>query len=97
MIPPTAWRPIRPEQLALRHWDGEFVAYNPLSGNTHFLDDVLGALLDAITRGRGTEAELIELADTLIEYPDEASRAEDVRFMLGTLSDLGLIEPTSPC
>ena len=94
---PTHWRVISPQGLQIRRWDEEFVVYNPLSGNTHVLDGVTGALFASIASGNGAEDALLENASSLVEYPDLPSRLENVRFMLTVLFNLGLIEPCASC
>jgi len=70
-----------------------FAVYNPLSGDTHLLDDVTGALLHSVASGRSSETDLDELLNALVEYPDDAVRAENLRYMLRALEEIGLIEP----
>ena len=35
----------------MRNWDGDYVVYNPVSGNTHLLDIVTGEVLKMIATG----------------------------------------------
>jgi PqqD family protein of HPr-rel-A system len=50
---------LRPGQtLQHRHWDGEYVLYNDLSGDTHLLDDAAIVLLQALQCGPATRAAL---------------------------------------
>jgi PqqD family protein of HPr-rel-A system len=46
---------LRPGQtLQHRHWDGEYVLYNDLSGDTHLLGDAAIVLLQALRSGPTT-------------------------------------------
>jgi PqqD family protein of HPr-rel-A system len=53
---------LRPGQtLQHRHWDGEYVLYNDLSGDTHLLGDAAIVLLQALRAGPATRAALATL------------------------------------
>ena len=50
---------LRPGQtLQYRHWDGEYVLYNDLSGDTHLLGELAVALLLALRAGPATRQAL---------------------------------------
>jgi PqqD family protein of HPr-rel-A system len=74
----ASWRLVPGQALLHRGWDGAFVLYNDLSGDTHLLSEEAMDLLLALRDGDTTPAELAapELAD-----------------MLATLRQLDLIEP----
>lgn len=76
--------------------DDYVAVYNPLSGNTHLLDAVTGALLAAIAAGKADEESLRGVAEGLVDYPDDATAREEVAFMISALADLALIEAV-PC
>jgi PqqD family protein of HPr-rel-A system len=83
--------------LPLHCWDGEYVVYNPLSGDTHFLDIVTGEILRAITAGPAAAVELRRFTAQFLEVPDDDRIAAHVSGTLAKLDDLGLIEPAGPC
>ena len=82
----------------MRSWDGDYVVYNPLSGNTHLLDIVTGEVLKMIATGP-TRAHAIysRIADFLDLPSDDGNLPHHVGEILGVLDDLGLIEPVCGC
>lgn len=74
----SSWRLAPGQALLHRGWDGAFVLYNDLSGDTHLIADEAMALLLALRDGDMTPEELgaPALADLLV-----------------TLRRLDLIEP----
>ena len=52
----AAWQVPVEAKLPLRYWDGDYVVYNPLTGNTHVLDIVAGKVLEIIMAGPATSA-----------------------------------------
>ncbi|GGY25447.1 HPr-rel-A system PqqD family peptide chaperone [Pseudoduganella albidiflava] len=74
----STWRLVPGQALLHRGWDGAFVLYNDLSGDTHLLSEEAMALLLALRDGDVTPEELaaLELAE-----------------LLATLRRLDLIEP----
>lgn len=93
--PERRWRTTA--ALPLRCWDGDYVVYNPLSGDTHFLDIVTGKILEAVIAGPVEQAELGRITAEFLEVSDDGRVAEHVSGTLATLDDLGLIEPVGPC
>lgn len=84
--------------LPMRNWDGDYVVYNPLSGNTHILDIVTGEVLKIIATGP-TRAHGIykRIADFLDLPADDGNLPHNVGEILRLLDDLGLIEPARGC
>lgn len=74
----SSWRLVPGQTLLHRGWDGAFVLYNDLSGDTHLLADEAMALLLALRDG-----------DMM---PEELAAPELVD-LLATLRRLDLIEP----
>jgi len=74
----SSWRLVPGQALLHRGWDGAFVLYNDLSGDTHLLSDDAMTLLLALRDGDVAPEELAapELAD-----------------LLATLRQLDLVEP----
>jgi PqqD family protein of HPr-rel-A system len=92
------WRVSTTAQLPMRNWDGDYVVYNPLSGNTHILDIVTGEVLKVIAAGPARASSLCRrVADFLELPPDDDNLSGHVGEILGVLDDLGLIEPAHGC
>jgi PqqD family protein of HPr-rel-A system len=91
------WRIGAGESISLRCWDGDFVVYNPLSGNTHVLDIVTGEILRAIMARTMSESELCTHVASFLEVPNDAGVAEHVGRIVATLDRLALIEPANGC
>jgi PqqD family protein of HPr-rel-A system len=83
--------------LPLRHWDGEYVVFNPSSGHTHFLDFVAGSLLLFLSDQPRHEDELARLIAARLELPADEAVQEPLRRLLEQLEEQGLIAPTSTC
>lgn len=82
----------------MRAWDGDYVVYNPLSGNTHLLDIVTGEVLKIIAAGPARASTLCGRVAEFLELPaDDANLAHQVGEILDVLDDLGLIEPARGC
>ena len=80
------------------NWDGDYVVYNSLSGNTHILDIVTGEVLKMIATGP-TRAHAIykRVADFLDLRADDGNLPHHIDDILHVLDDLGLIEPADGC
>ncbi|HVO91142.1 MAG TPA: HPr-rel-A system PqqD family peptide chaperone [Casimicrobiaceae bacterium] len=75
-----------------RIWDGDYVVYNPVSGNTHILDIVSGELLAALFDGERDASQLHTHIARFLDVPDDALVATRVDRVLEVLDDLGLVE-----
>jgi PqqD family protein of HPr-rel-A system len=93
----SAWQLAVKGPLALRCWDGDYVVYNSLSGDTHILDIVTGEVLRQFAIGPATSIDLCRLVAAFLEIPDTGSVAEQVAQIVRALDDLGLIEPVAAC
>ena len=93
----STWRPTVQAPFPFRCWDGDYVVYNPLSGNTHVLDIVTGQVLTTIMTTRACGTELCRSVAAFLEVPNDAAVAEHVARILGALDRLGLIEPVDGC
>ena len=82
----------------MRNWDGDYVVYNPLSGNTHILDIVTGEVLKVIAAGPARASALCKRVANFLDLPaDDGNLTNHVGEILGVLDDLGLIEPAHGC
>jgi PqqD family protein of HPr-rel-A system len=84
------WHLAPGQLLAHRGWDGEYVLYNDLSGDTHLLAEPALRVLQALQRGPCDEAAL----DALLATADGAGI--DPAALLAGLEALSLIE-FDPC
>ena len=80
-------------EIAWRQWDGDYVVFNPASGNTHLLDIASGEVLVTLRSGAASTEQLgASLAD-LLEVGQDETVTSAVQHILETLSGLGLVEP----
>ncbi|MCG8360137.1 MAG: HPr-rel-A system PqqD family peptide chaperone [Kiloniellales bacterium] len=77
----------------MRRWDGEFVVFNPLSGQTHCLDVVGARVLARILEGPATAHDLKDELARFLEVDNDARLAELVDRALDNLDDLGIVHP----
>ena len=84
--------------MPLPAWDGDYLVYNPLSGNTHILDIVSGEVLKIIASRPVRANALSRRIAEFLELPVADDGVErHVEATLGILDELGLIEPTGGC
>lgn len=93
----ATWRTTSAGEIPVRHWDGDCVAYNPLSGDTHILDVVAGEVLRMIMERPTAGRVLSSRVAAFLEVPDDANTAASVGRILQRLDELGLIEPVHDC
>jgi PqqD family protein of HPr-rel-A system len=94
----VTWRVSTPAPLPMRNWDGDYVVYNPLSGNTHILDIVTGEVLKMIATGPARAQAICSRVANFLELPaDDGNVSQHVGDILHVLDDLGLIEPANGC
>lgn len=91
------WRTCANRPLPVRYWDGDYVVYNPLSGNTHVLDVLVGEVLKTIIAGSTGERALRAHMASFLEVPDDERVRENLDAILSALDGLGLIEAVAPC
>lgn len=80
------WRVVPGQQLAYRGWNGEYVLYNSLSGDTHLLGEAALRLLQALDRRPASPPALAALLREEIE---------DTAGLLADLRALHLVEPVT--
>lgn len=87
----TRWKAVTNPPLLWREWNGEFVVYNDVTGDTHQMDATSAAILrsleDASADAEAIHAQVVAQAQHDGLDPDRAQAAID-QFRL-----LGLIEP----
>lgn len=90
--PELAWRLAPGQRLRRRHWQGESVLYNDLSGDTHLLDEAAIHVLLALQPGPATQRALA--AGVRAEFAGDDGEVDDaaVADLLDGLRALVLIE-----
>lgn len=91
------WRICAKQPLPMRCWEGDYVVYNPLSGNTHMLDILAGEVLKTIMAGAIDDGQLCRHIANYLDVPNDSRVAENLAGILSALDDLGLIEPVHGC
>jgi PqqD family protein of HPr-rel-A system len=91
------WRKASSGTIPMREWDGDWVVYNPLSGDTHILDIVAGEVLRTVAGGPRDGRALCGHIAEFLDVADDANTAANVAAILHRLDELGLIEPVPDC
>ncbi len=94
-MPERNWRVAYATIPVIRDWNGDFLAYNPLSGHSHILDWLAGTVLTAVSRQPRSEPWLRVHMATLLEVSNDAPLQTRVKEILDHLDDSGLIEPSA--
>lgn len=89
------WRVMGRASLRMRCWAGEYVVFNPLSGQTHLLDIVTGEVLRLITLGSPSVDELCFGISRFLDVDDDGRLTQNVSDILRHLEEAALIEPIS--
>lgn len=76
------WRLTPGQRLAHRGWDGQFVIYNSLSGDTHLIDTDAMDILLLLQRGGATQPAL------LAALSDDAAGQDDAACVAALLAEL---------
>ncbi len=93
----TVWKVSGAGKLHWRCWDGDYVVFNPLSGDTHLLDVVAGGVLMNILAGPSTTDALTRQAAAFLEVESGEDLLSYVKDIIVRLDGLGLIEPVPGC
>lgn len=84
----------RPERDRLRReWDGEAVIYDPLAGDTHYLDSIAAVVLDHLRAKPASAETLARLLGPGFEADSEADVLAAVQEALAKLRQMDLIRP----
>ena len=83
------------EAPSVHDWGDAVAVYNPISGNTHLLDQVSGELLDAITKEPQSVLELCQHVADFLDISNDDTVATRVAQLLEQLDELALIEPAA--
>jgi PqqD family protein of HPr-rel-A system len=87
------WRIAPGQALRRREWQGEFVLYNDLSGDTHLLPDSTVHLLLLLQHAPAAAPALATELGAAFEADDGEIDAAAVEALLAELAALALVEP----
>ena len=87
------WRIAGSKPLRWRSWGGDYVAFNPLSGQTHSLDIVTGQVLKIIMSGPSSFDDLRLKISIFLEVNNDNRLAQTISEILSRSEEAGLIEP----
>ncbi len=91
----NTWMIAAGQKLLWRYWEGDYVVFGSLSGETHTLDIASGKSLERIMSGPSTREDIRSEIANLLEVENDAELANAVDQILLHLEDAGLIEPES--
>lgn len=91
------WKVSGAGKLHWRRWAGDYVVFNPLSGDTHLLDIVAGDVLMNILATPSSTHELTRKAAAFLELECGEDLSSCVKDIVVRLDGLGLIEPVPEC
>src|SRR5262249_9723902 len=88
----SLWKASPEAQLLWRQWDGEYVVYNPASGDTHLLNPVAAAALQCLEQSPTSLAQLTEWVASELDLESEPELRQHLEKLLTQFEELGLIE-----
>jgi PqqD family protein of HPr-rel-A system len=88
----SGWRVAEGQALRWRCWSGNYAVFNPLSGQTHFLDIVSGKILSLLMAGAHDVDEIGSGVSEFLEVPNDDRLASTIAGILMRLEDVGLVE-----
>ena len=83
------------QKVIWRYWQGDYVVFNSLSGETHALDIVSGRALERILDQPATLEDIRATIASFLEVESDTELANAVDQILFRLEDAGLIEAAS--
>jgi PqqD family protein of HPr-rel-A system len=89
-----AWKVGGEVQLLWRQWDGEYIVFNPASGDTHLLNTLAGQTLQCLERAPCTLATLTESVASELELDANEELRQQLAKLLVQFETLSLIEGT---
>lgn len=91
------WKISSDNGLSWRCWDGEYVVFNPASGNTHLLDIASGQVLMTLVAEPTETSRIQEQLAGFLEVDRDDRLVAAVSEILTRLEGLELIEPAKRC
>jgi PqqD family protein of HPr-rel-A system len=90
----SRWRLVDPSGLRIRRFGDDALVFNPVSWETHLLNDLGMRVLDALASGARREPELVAAVyGSAPRDADFAARHDELARFLDELGMLGLVEP----
>ncbi len=86
------WHIPADQEIFWRHWEGDYVIFNSLSGETHILDIASGKVLRRIMNGPSTTEDIRSEIGDFLEVRNDSELACAVDKILNSLEDAGLVE-----
>lgn len=86
------WHAQNYSKFRIEKWADEVVVFNPLSGETHQLNEFSANVLDLIRRPCTLNA-LSDQIHTLYEIEDRKKLTKQLESLIRQFDDIGLIEP----
>ena len=94
--PSLLWRLTDPAQTRVRQFGDEALVFNPLSWETHLVNLSVIRVVEALSQGRKSEAELdAMLADEEDGIVESEDARNEIRVVLEQLESLGLVSRVS--
>ncbi len=87
------WQASNFENLLIKHWEGEYFIFNPLSGDTHLLNETTMFILKSLNEQSMTIDEFIQTFSTDEQTINEMK--QHLPFIIQNIAQMGLIEPLS--
>lgn len=86
------WRLRGHAPLRWRRWHGEFVLFDPFSGNTHRLDPLAGEIVLALEDGSKAFSEISAFAADYLQISENQELSTAIEEMMEALEDAGLVQ-----
>ena len=86
------WRTAADQKILWRCWEGDYVIFSSLSGETHILDVASGKVLKRIMNGPSTTEDIRSAIGDFLEVRNNSELACAVDKILNGLEDTGLVE-----
>lgn len=87
------WRIADNKRILWRCWEGDYVIFSSLSGETHILDIASGEVLRRIIDRPSAIEDIRSEIAAFLEVKNDAELAKAVHNILRRLEGIGLIEP----
>jgi PqqD family protein of HPr-rel-A system len=85
-----------PRPLTWREWDGEYVAYDGLSGDTHLCDGITAEILHQLSFAPMTRQALVERVARRLQLEPDSNLGDYIGQCLEELTRRSLIFPVKP-
>lgn len=92
MVQPTMWSSPTDGRFHWRQWDGEYVVYDAISGDTHRLNELGAAVLHASTDGPVSVEHLLGRVSRELSLPADESLRRALTTLLEEFEQLGLVD-----